>query len=84
MAVLGGTDCIIFTGGIGENSSVVRELSCQGLEHMGIVLDKENNERKEKGILEIQATRSPVKILVVPTDEERAIAIETTRMITRN
>jgi acetate kinase len=50
---------------------------------MGIVLDKENNERKEKGILEIQATRSPVKILVVPTDEERAIAIETTRIVSK-
>jgi acetate kinase len=84
MAVLGGTDCIIFTGGIGENSSVVRELSCRGLEHMGIVLDKEKNKRNEKGIREIQATGSPVKLLVVPTDEEHAIAIETARMITRN
>ena len=83
MAVLGGADCIVFTGGIGENSSVVRELSCRGLKHMGIALDAEKNKEEQLGIMEIQVTKSSVKILVIPTDEERTIAMETARIVSK-
>ena len=63
-------DCIVFTGGIGENSTIVRQLSCQGPERLGIRLDGKNNALRQEGILEIHGADSPVKILVVPTDEE--------------
>lgn len=82
MAALGGVDCIVFTGGIGENSAIVRQMSCQGLERLGISLDKEKNTKQRNAISEIQATDSIVKILVVPTDEELEIATQTLRVIT--
>ncbi len=81
IAALGGVDCIVFTGGIGENSAIVRQLSCQGLERLGIRLDVENNELRQEGILEVQGADSPVKILVVPTDEELEIATQTLQVI---
>ncbi len=81
IAALGGVDCIVFTGGIGENSAIVRQLSCQGLERLGIGLDVENNAFRQEGILEVQGADSPVKILVVPTDEELEIATQTLQVI---
>lgn len=80
-AVLGGVDCIVFTGGIGENSAVVRQMSCQGLERLGIILDPEKNEQRRDEIFDIQTTDSMVKILVVPTDEELEIATQTLQVL---
>ena len=51
-------------------TTIVRQLSCQGLERLGIRLDGKNNALRQEGILEIHGVDSPVKILVVPTDEE--------------
>ncbi len=81
MAVLGGVDAVVFTGGIGENASLVRERACEGLEHMGIAVDGAKNEAAEGKIAEIQKEGSPVKILVVKTDEEREIALQTVNAI---
>jgi len=81
MAALGGVDCIVFTGGIGENSAIVRQMSCQGLERLGIRLDEGKNSIRQQDILEIQATDSSVKLLVVPTDEELEIAVLTLQVI---
>ncbi len=81
LAALGGVDCIVFTGGIGENSAVVRQMSCQGMERLGIEIDEEKNSVRQKGILEIQVQNSLVKILVIPTDEELEIASQTLRVI---
>jgi acetate kinase len=81
MAAMGGVDCIVFTGGIGENSAVVRQITCQGLGGLGISLDAEKNRRREKGIIEIQSEKSSTKILVVPTDEELEIATQTLKVI---
>jgi len=81
IAVLGGADCIVFTGGIGENSAIVRQMSCQGLERLGICVDKTKNEVRQNTITEIQADDSAVKILVVPTNEELEIAIRTLRVV---
>jgi len=80
-AVLGTVDALIFTAGIGENSPVIRGLSCSGLDELGICLDKEKNREKRPEIYEINTNGSRVKILVVPTNEEKRIARETKRVI---
>lgn len=80
-AALGRVDALIFTAGIGENSPLIRELSCSGLDEFGICLDTGKNSEKKPGIFEINTTGSRVKILVVPTNEEKRIARETKRVI---
>lgn len=84
-AVLGGADAIVFTGGIGENSARVRSAVCSHLAYMGVVLDEDRNRTQRAadhgGIVELTQPRSPTKVLVVVTDEERMIARETTRSI---
>ncbi len=72
--VLGGVDTIAFTAGIGENAPDVRERALEGLEHFGIVLDREKNLQRGPGIRDISGEGSTVRILVVPTNEELAIA----------
>ena len=81
IAALGGVDCIVFTGGIGENSAIVRQMSCQGMERLGLSLDEKKNSIRQKEILEIQATDSQVSLLVIPTDEEYEIASQTLQVI---
>jgi len=84
-ALLGGADAIVFTGGIGENSARVRQLVCEGLVYMGVVLDVDGNARcdarKGGGVVDISAPRAPTKVLVVETDEERMIAREVVRAV---
>jgi acetate kinase len=84
-AVMGGADAIVFTGGIGENSSLVRSRVCEGLVYMGVVLDEEANRTRRAadhgGIVEISQARVPTKVLVVRTDEERMIAREAMRCV---
>jgi len=82
-AALGSLDVIVFTGGIGENSAVVRSRSCEGLSGLGISLDERRNNAAAGGIREIQAGESRVRILVVPTDEELEIAQQTVEVIRR-
>jgi acetate kinase len=78
---LGGVDAIGFTAGIGENSTLVREKSCGGLEFMGIELDPERNRtiNGKEGI--ISTDQSPIKVYVIPTNEELIIARDTVRCI---
>ncbi len=73
-AVLNGLDAIIFTAGIGENSSYMRQLVCTDMEYFGIELDDAKNEMRSKEIREINAPQSKTKILVIPTNEEIEIA----------
>ncbi len=80
-AVLGSVDAVVFTGGIGENASVIRERSCEGLEHLGIAIDAAKNEAALGNIAEIQKDDAPVRVLVVRTDEEREIAQQTVHAI---
>lgn len=84
-AVLGGADAIVFTGGIGENAAAVRSRVCESLVYMGVVLDEDANETKraadEGGIIEVTQGRSPTKVIVVHTDEERMIAREVVRSV---
>jgi acetate kinase len=74
-AVMGGLDCVVFTGGIGENFAEVCEWSCQGLEFLGI--EGVRARRAGGQIVEASAPESRVKVLIVPTDEELAIARDT-------
>jgi acetate kinase len=82
-AVLGRVDAIVFTGGIGENAARVRRESCEGLEGLGILLDERRNSEAPRGGVEIHCEDSKVKILVIPTDEEREIARQTIETICR-
>jgi acetate kinase len=74
MAAMGGVDGIVFTGGIGENSALVRQMSLSGLDRLGICLDDELNNAPERAARYIQKADSPVNVLVVPTNEEKEIA----------
>lgn len=73
-AALNGLDAIIFTAGIGENSSYIRKLVCTDMEFFGIELDDTKNEIRSKEIREINLSESKTKILVIPTNEEIEIA----------
>ena len=73
-SVLNGLDAIIFTAGIGENSSYIRKLVCTDMEYFGIKLDEVINEIRSKEVREINTSDSKTKILVIPTNEEFEIA----------
>jgi len=86
VASMGGLDAVIFTGGIGQGSAEVRALALQGLDCMGIILDAERN-RNARGFDEISRITtdgSKVAVLVVPTDEERMMAREALRTLSRS
>ncbi len=77
LAVLGRVDAIIFTGGIGEHSARIRELVCDNLQGLGIVLDASKNRQPAAGVLEFQQANAAIKLLVIPTNEELEIARST-------
>ena len=83
-AAMGGLDCIVMTGGIGENSGPLRKGILEGLEFLGVKLDKDVNAevKQPKGTHEINTADSRVKILVIPTNEELVIARETRDVVT--
>ncbi len=85
VAAMGGLDVLIFTAGIGQGSPGVRATALQGLRCMGIHLDERRNRDACGGteITRISTDESPVTVLVVPTDEERMIARETLRTLSR-
>ena len=80
-ASLGGADTIVFTGGIGENSSLIRKLSLSNLECLGINIDDEKNESNSKEATIISKNNSKVTVFVIPTNEELVIAKETMKFI---
>jgi acetate kinase len=79
-AAMGGLDAIVFAGGIGEHSPLIRSMICSGLEFLGIAMDPEKNETC-KGECDISAGKNSVRVLVIPTNEELAIARETVRVV---
>jgi acetate kinase len=82
LAEMGGTDAIVFTGGIGENSPVIRERVCEGLSSLGVALDKKKNHAMTGGKEgTISAQKSSVKTFVIPTNEELLIARDTLRTV---
>lgn len=79
IAVLGGVDAIVFTAGIGENSSLIRKLVVEKLAYLGIKLDEAANSKRGEA-LTISTPDSKVKVFVIPTDEELVIAQDTVRL----
>jgi acetate kinase len=73
-AVTGPLDALVFTAGIGENDEIVRARVCANLEHLGISIDPARNAGRKKVATAVQADSSKVAILVIPTNEELAIA----------
>ena len=73
-AALNGLDAIVFTAGVGENDSLTRHLATKDMAFFGIHLDEEKNSVGGKGVTEINTSDSPVKILIIPTNEELEIA----------
>ena len=80
-AAMGGLDCIVFTGGIGENDCALREAVCDNMEYLGVALDPEKNKVRGLDINDISAENSRVKILVVCTNEELMIARDTKELV---
>ncbi len=79
-AVMNGVDAITFTAGVGENNSTVRKKVCEYLGYLGVVLDDTKNQIRGEDTI-ISASDSKVAVLVVPTNEELAIARETVALV---
>jgi acetate kinase len=79
-AVMGGLDAVVFTGGIGENSAEVRQASCEGLDFLGIRIDEASNTSSEKE-KNISAKGTSTAVLVIPTNEELVIALDTMQIV---
>ncbi len=80
-AAMGGVDTIVFTAGVGENQTSMREEACAGLEFLGIKIDKEKNAGIRGKEAEISTPDSRVKVFVIPTDEEIVIARDTMELV---
>jgi acetate kinase len=81
LASLGGADVVAFTAGVGENSSSMRAMILKGLDGIGLKLDQAKNQERSDQARFISTADSPVKIAVIPTDEEREIATQTLDVI---
>lgn len=79
--VMDGADCVVFTGGIGENSAVIRQLSCSGLSYMGLSLDEKKNAQCRSREEDISSLDSIVKVWVIPTNEELVLARDTVKCL---
>ena len=77
---MGGVDAIVFTAGIGENSSITRKECLSGLEFLGFNIDENKNSVRGK-IKEISTDDSKIKVFVIPTNEELMIARETVKLV---
>ena len=75
-AAMGGVDAVIFTAGVGENDKAIRSMVCRGLDFMGLKLDEAANDVRGKETV-ISTADSKVKVLLIPTNEELMIAIDT-------
>ncbi len=81
LGALGGADALVFTGGIGEHCPPIRERVCEGLEAFGIVLDAGRNTKAVSGSARISANAAAIAIYVIPSDEERMIALAAARVV---
>ena len=82
--ILNGIDGIVFTAGIGENSPLTREKMCEGLDNLGIKIDKALNEPRSSKERFISAADSKIKVMVIPTNEELMIARESIVVLNEN
>ena len=81
---LGKVDALVFTAGIGEHDPLTREKCCQGLENYGVAIDQEKNQTGRGEARIISTPESPVKIMVIPTNEELEIARQTVAVLKAN
>ncbi|OGU56741.1 MAG: acetate kinase [Ignavibacteria bacterium RBG_13_36_8] len=79
-AAMGGLDALVFTGGIGENSSMVRKTVCENMQLLGIELDDKLND-EAKGEIDLSSPNSKVRIFRIPTNEELVIALDTEQIV---
>ena len=79
-AALGGLDCLVFTAGVGENSASMRARICEGLEFLGVKIDPEKNNTRGKEV-DVSTDDSKVRVLVIPTNEELMIAMDTAAIV---
>ena len=76
---MGGVDAVVFTAGIGENNGAIRAAIMEGMEFLGAAIDLEKN--KGRGEIDISAEGAKVKTLVIPTNEELMIALDTKLLV---
>ena len=81
VAALDGVDALCFTGGIGENSSLIREIVCAGLDGMGLIIDPTKNNKRSGKPRDIATNSSAARIFVIPTNEEFVIANDTYKIV---
>ena len=82
---MNGLDAVVFTAGMGENNTELRERVCANMEYFGIKLDIEKNAKtfRQSDIVEISAPDSKVKVYVLPTNEELMIAMDTETIVNK-
>ncbi|PIF04722.1 MAG: acetate kinase [Arcobacter sp.] len=81
VAALDGVDALCFTGGIGENSALIREIVCAGLDGMGLNIDPTKNNKRSGDARDIATNSSAARIFVIPTNEEYVIANDTYKIV---
>ncbi len=81
---MGGVDILVFTGGIGENADMSRAAICKDFEYLGLEFDHKKNKGLRSKEAVISKDHSKVKVMVVPTDEEMAIAMDTYGIVSGN
>ncbi|GKT31968.1 Aliphatic acid kinase, short-chain like protein [Aduncisulcus paluster] len=81
VAALDGIDALCFTGGIGENSALIREIVCSGLDGMGLNIDPTKNNKRSNEPRGIATNSSAARIFVIPTNEEYVIASDTYKIV---
>jgi len=84
VAALDGIDALCFTGGIGENASLIREKVCAGLDSMGLVIDPVKNNKRSSVPRDISTNASTARIFVIPTQEEYVIANDTYNIVSKS
>jgi hypothetical protein len=80
-SIIDGVDALCFTGGIGENSSLIREIVCAGLDGMGLIIDPTKNNKRKSVARDIATNSSTARIFVIPTNEEFVIANDTYKIV---
>ena len=80
LRAMGGVDAVIFTAGVGENGPETRESACAGLEFLGIKIDPEKDKVRGKE-MDVSADDAKVRVLVIPTNEELMIAMDTAAIV---
>ena len=82
-AAMGGLDVLVFTGGVGENQTTTREYVCEDMQYMGIEIDKELNAKIHGDEALLSTKESKVTVVVIPTDEELMIALDTVALTSK-